>query len=30
MTGDVVLDKSVMMGDPTISMRPDPNIQEKP
>ncbi len=29
-TGDVILDKSVMMGDPTISMRPDPNIQEKP
>ena len=28
--GDVILEKSVMMGDPTIAMRPDPNIQEKP
>ena len=29
-TGDIILEKSVMMGDPTIGMAPDPNIQEKP
>ena len=28
--GDVILERSVMMGDPTIAMRPDPSIQEKP